>query len=182
MADPPPRRDLRIPLGGLSRHAVRRPRLRRTLLRWPVLAALAGAAAAMAGVLLATGEPQVDVRLDGDGYRIDGQRLEASGGGTYVGPGGAALVIEPGPRGPVAGASAGLDGRHMTGRCEPAPGGESCRFTLGGETLSAVDERTEYGWHRRYSDGRTVAIRLTGERDAPVPFAVGRSAARSRWW
>jgi hypothetical protein len=64
MAEPPDHRELRIPLGGLSRHVVRRPRLRRALLRWPLLAALAGAAAALAGVLLATAEPRVEVRLD----------------------------------------------------------------------------------------------------------------------
>jgi hypothetical protein len=140
-----------------------------------VLAALVGAAAAMVGVLLATAEPQVDVRLDAAGYRIDGQLLEDRSGGVYQGPGGAALVIDRRPDGAVAGASANLDGRHMTGRCQPASGGaETCRFTLDGQALAATDERTPDGWHRRYSDGRTVAIRLTGDPDAPVPFAVGR--------
>jgi hypothetical protein len=172
--DRPGARDLRIPLGGLSQHAVRRRRLRRTLLSWPLLAAVSGAAAAVAGVLLATAEPQVDVRLDGAGYRIDGQQLRPEGGGVYVGPGGAALVIDHRSGGAAAGASAVLDGRSMTGRCEPAAAGEACRFTVDGQTLSATDERTADGWHRRYSDGRTVVIRLVGERDAPVPFAVGR--------
>jgi hypothetical protein len=180
MHEPPERpgpRDLGIPLGGLSQHVVRRPRLRRTLrtlLSWPLLAGLAGAAAAVAGVLLATAEPQVDVRLDGAGYRIDGQQLRAEGSGVYVGPGGAALVIARRPQGTVSGASAVLDGRSMTGRCEPAGAGEACRFTVDGQTLSATDERTADGWHRRYSDGRTVAIRLLGDPDTPVPFAVGR--------
>lgn len=168
------RRDLRIPLGGLSPNVVRRQRLRRTIVGWPLLAGLAGAAAAVAGVLLATAEPQVDVRLDGAGYHIDGQELLPRGGGVYVGQGGAALVIDRRPSGPVAGASAVLDGTAMTGRCEPAPGGETCRFTLGGQALTATDERTRDGWHRRYSDGRTVSIHLTGDHDAPVPFAVGR--------
>jgi hypothetical protein len=176
MHQPPERtpRDLRIPLGGLSHHVVRRPRLRRTMRSWPLLVALGGAAAAVAGVLLATAEPQVDVGLDGSGYRIDGQRLVAQGGGVYVGPGGAALVIDRRPQGTAAGASAVLDGSPMTGRCEPSPAGETCRFTVGGQALSATDERTAVGWHRRYSDGHTVTIHLTGERDAPVPFPVGR--------
>ena len=177
MQEPPERaerRDLRIPLGGLSHHVVRRPRLRRTLVSWPLLAALAGAGAAVAGVLLATAEPRVDVRLDDSGYRIDGQQLVARGEGVYVGAGGAAMVIDRRPQGTVAGASALLDGRTMTGHCEAAAAGETCRFTVDGQALSATDERTADGWHRRYSDGRTVAIHLTGERDAPVPFAVGR--------
>jgi hypothetical protein len=175
MHEPPERpRNLRIPLGGLSHHVVRRPRLRRTVLSWPVLAAVAGASAAVAGVLLATSEPQVDVGLDAAGYRIDGQQLRPQGGGVYVGPGGAALVIERRPEGAVAGASAVVDGSAMTGRCVPAAAGETCRFSVDGRALTATDERTADGWHRTYSDGRTVTIRLTGERDAPVPFAIGR--------
>jgi hypothetical protein len=175
--EPPERaapRDVRIPLGGLSPNVVRRPRLRRTMGGWPLLAGLAGAAAAVGGVLLATAEPQVDVRLDRTGYRIDGQELLNRGGGVYVGPGGAALVIDRRPQGTVAGASAVLDGTPMVGRCEPAPAGETCRFTLDGQALTATDQRTAGGWHRRYSDGRTISIRLTGDRDAPVPFAIGR--------
>ena len=174
MAEPPDRFDLRIPLGGFSRHVVRRRRLRRTLLSWPVLAAVAGAAATIAGVLLATAEPGVDVRLDAAGYRIDGELLVDRGAGAYQGASGASLVVDRGPQGAVAGASALLDGRPMTGRCEPAPQGEACRFTLDGSQLTASDERTDYGWHRRYSDGRTVAIHVTGSPDTPVPFAVGR--------
>lgn len=175
VAEPPEHRELRIPLGGLSRHAVRRPRLRRALLSWPLVTALAGAAAAMAGVLLVTAEPQVEVRLDTAGYQIDGERLTDRGGGVYQGPGGAALVIDRRPGGPVAGASADLDGRHMTGHCEPSEGGgEECTFTLDGQPLTATDARTSYGWHRRYSDGRTVAIHVTGVPDTPVPFTIGR--------
>ena len=86
----------------------------------------------------------------------------------------AALVIQRGPQGAVAGASAVMDGRHVTGRCDEGANGETCRFAVDGQPLSATDERTAYGWHRRYSDGRTVAITVTGERDTPVPFAVGR--------
>lgn len=176
MHEPPERgpRDLRIPLGGLSQHVVRRPRLRRTLLSWPLLAALAGAAAAVAGVLLATAEPQVDVRLDASGYRIDGQRFAAQGGGVYVGPSGAALVIDRRAQGTVAGASAVLDGSPVTGRCEASAAGETCSFTVAGRPLTATDQRTAGGWHRRYSDGRTVTIHLAGDPDTPVPLPVGR--------
>jgi hypothetical protein len=171
VAGPPDRRDLRIPLGGLSQHAVRRRRLRHSLLHWPLIAAGVGGIAALVGVLLATAEPEVEVRLDATGYRIDGNFLAVAGDGVYQGAAGAVLVIDG--RG-VAGASADLAGRHMTGRCQPAAGGEACRFTLDGRPLAAADERTDYGWHRRYDDGRTVAIHLIGRRDTPVPFAVGR--------
>jgi hypothetical protein len=179
MHEPPERapRDLRIPLGGLSPNVVRRPRLRRTLrtlLTWPMVAAVVGIVAALAGGLMATAEPQIDVRLDAAGYRIDGEQLQPQGSGVYVGSGGAALVIARRPQGQVAGASAVLDGRSMTGHCETAAAGETCRFTVDGAPLSATDQRTDDGWHRTYSDGRTVSIHLTGDHDAPVPFAVGR--------
>ena len=138
------------------------------------MAACAGLAAALAGVLLASSEPEVEVGFDQGGYRVAGERLADRGDGVYLGPSGAALVIVRGGDGSVAAASANLDGRHMTGRCEvlPPPGGETCRFTLDGESLTASDERTPYGWHRRYSDGRTVAIHVTGGRETPVPFAL----------
>jgi hypothetical protein len=176
MAEPPESWDQRIPLGGLGSHAVRRQRWRRRLPGWPLLAAGAGLAAALAGVLLASSEPEVRVGFDAAGYQVAGERLTDRGGGAYVGPSGAALVIARSGGGSVAAASTNLDGRHMTGRCEvaPPPGGETCRFTLGGESLTASDERTSYGWHRRYSDGRTVAIHVAGDREAPVPFALGR--------
>ena len=174
VAEPPEHRELRIPLGGLSHHAVRRRRLRRALLSWPLVAALAGAAAALAGVLLVTAEPQVEVRLDAGGYQIDGQLLTDRGGGVYQGAGGAAMVLDRRSEGAVAGASADLDGRHMTGRCAPSGDGEACTFMVEDQVLTATDERTSYGWHRRYSDGRTVAIHVTGQPDTPVPFAIGR--------
>jgi hypothetical protein len=176
VAEPPERRELRIPLGGLSRHAVRRrrhPRWRLPL-RWPLMAALAGTVAAVAGVVLATAEPQVDVTLNAGGYRVGGQLLRERSAGVYEGPGGASLVIERRLGGPVAGASAILDGRRMTGSCAPATDGETCRFVLDGTALTAADERTSSGWHRRYADGRTVAIHVTGGPDVPVPFPVGR--------
>jgi hypothetical protein len=43
-----------------------------------------------------------------------------------------------------------------------------------GQALTATDTRISDGWHRRYDDGRTVTIRLSGEPDLPVPFAIGR--------
>jgi hypothetical protein len=165
-----------IPLGELGSHAVRRARWRRRAPGWPLLAAGAGLAAALAGVVLASSEPEVPVRFDAAGYQVAGEQLTDRGGGAYLGRSGAALVITRSGGDLVAAASTNLDGRHMTGRCEvaPAPGGESCRFQLGGESLTADDERTSYGWHRRYSDGRTVAIHVAGDRETPVPFALGR--------
>ena len=166
----------RIPLGELGGHAVRRRRWRRRRAGWPLVAAVLGTAAALAGVLLASSEPRVEVRLDAAGYRVGDELLVPRGAGAYQGRSGAALVIAHRGGREVAGGSAVLGGRRMAGRCEMAApaDGERCTFTLDGESLTAVDERTSYGWHRRYSDGRTVAIELSGDRSAPVPFAVSR--------
>jgi hypothetical protein len=170
--------DQSIPLGGgLSSHAVRRRRWRRRYPTWPLVAVVLGAAAALAGVLLATtAEPQALVVMDGTGYTVAGERLMAQGGGVYQASSGAALVVTSRGGRSLAGGSAVLDGRPMAGRCEldTPPDAETCTFTVAGGSLSARDERTSYGWHRRYSDGRTVAIHLSGDRAAPVPFVVGR--------
>src|SRR5436190_5568498 len=87
--------DQSIPLGGgLSSHAVRRRRWRRRYPTWPVVAVVLGAAAALAGVLLATtAEPQALVVMDGSGYTVAGERLMAQGGGVYQASSGAALVL-----------------------------------------------------------------------------------------
>jgi hypothetical protein len=169
--------DQSIPLGGgLSGHAVRRRRSRRRSWSWPLTAVGLGVAAAVAGVLLASTEPQAAVGMDAGGYSVAGQRLTSQGAGAYEAASGTALVISTRGGRTVAGASATMNGRPMTGRCETgAPaGGESCTFTLAGESLAASDERTAYGWHRRYSDGRTVAIHVPGDPPPPVPFALGR--------
>ena len=174
MPEPSDRGQLHIPLGGLSPRVVRR-QSRRPRPRGPALAALAGAALAAIGVALASAEPQVEVGVVGHGYDLGGQVLAERGGGVYRGQRGGVLVIARVGDREVAGASAELNGRSVTGRCELVPGGdETCRFTVDGRPLAARDERTVYGWHRRYSDGRTVAIRVIGAHDVPVPFPVGR--------
>ncbi len=176
MEEIPEHFDQRIPLGGLSGHAVRRRRSRRRYWSWPLAAVVLGVAAALAGVLLASTEPEADVRLDANGYGVAGEELTSRGGGVYQAPSGAALVIDSRGGRSVAGASATLNGHPMTGRCEMAAQGdaETCTFAVAGEPLGASDERTSYGWHRRYSDGRTVAIHVSGDPAPPVPFAVGR--------
>ncbi|HLH71518.1 MAG TPA: hypothetical protein VKY90_21465 [Candidatus Dormibacteraeota bacterium] len=174
MAEPSDRGQLRIPLGGLSPRVVRRwwPRPRPV---GPPLAALVGAALAVVGVLLASAEPQVEVRVGDRGYDLGGQVLTEHGGGVYQGRRGGVLVIAWVGDRELAGASAELNGRPITGHCELVVGGdETCRFTVDGRTLTARDRRTAYGWHRRYSDGHTVAIRVVGGHDVPVPFPVGR--------
>jgi hypothetical protein len=173
--------DQRIPLGaGRSPHAVRRQRWPRRLgsaSTWSLVAAGAGVAASLVGVTLAaTAEPHVAVGLDAAGYRIDGQQLRPAGDSTYQGASGGVLVIQRTPARIVAAASSELGGRHMTGRCQLVPGAasETCDFTVGGQPVSAVDSRTDAGWHRRYGDGQSVSIDVTGDRDTPVPFAVAR--------
>ncbi len=170
----------RIPLGGgRSPHAVRRGRRGgrvRLPAGWPLLAAALGITGSLAGVLLAVAEPPVEVGIDARGYRVAGQELSDVGGGVYRGAGGGVLVIERRQGQVRAAASADLDGRPMTGRCTlPAGAGrEDCVFRVAGREVGAVDTRTAGGWHRRYADGRTVEIRVAGDPDTPVPFAVGR--------
>lgn len=172
--------DQRIPLGvDRSPHAVRRLRRLHRLrppLGWPVWAAGIALASALVGVWLQSASPAIEVGLDGRGYRISGQLLEDRGGGEYQGASGAALVIQRGSGRLLAAASTNLNGQHMTGRCVEIPGAdhEDCAFTIGGGSVDARDTRTASGWHRRYSDGRTLDIRIVGDRDTPVPFAVGR--------
>ncbi|HZU18098.1 MAG TPA: hypothetical protein VFD01_16035 [Candidatus Dormibacteraeota bacterium] len=144
--------------------------------RWgPVLAALAGVTLAVVGAVLASAEPQVEVQRTDHGYRLAGEVLTERGPGVYQGRRGGVLVVARVGVLVVAGASAELNGRPVTGRCQLVPGGdETCRFVVDGRPLAARDRRTGYGWHRRYSDGRTVAIHVVGGHDVPVPFPVGR--------
>lgn len=173
--------DQRIPLGAAdSPHAVRRlRRLRRFRppLGWPAWAAGVALASALVGVWLETASPAgVEVALDAEGYHIAGQVLEDQGDGSYQDPSGAALIIQRGSGRVLAAASTNLNGRHMLGRCVELQGAdhEDCTFTIGGATIQARDDRTSDGWHRRYEDGQTIDIRVTGGADTPVPFAVGR--------
>jgi hypothetical protein len=168
----------RIPLGASrSPHAVRRWRLRRVDVSalGPVTLGGLGALAALAGIALALMEPQAEVRMDGSSYTIAGQTFASNGGHLYQAASGATLLVERRDGRLVAAASTNLDGQHMVGRCEARAGGrsESCSFRIGTRSVTAVDTRTGDGWSRRYSDGRTAAIKFVGAADTPVPFPVG---------
>lgn len=168
----------RIPLGaGVSRHAVRRAVP--TVATWPAwqLGAIGlGLTAALAGIALFLAEPEVTVRMDQAGYTVAGQTLRSQGGDVYQGRGGAALVVERRGGSVVAAASATIGGKPSTGRCTLQAGSarEECVFTLESGSVTATDIRTTTGWERHYSDGVTIAIRLLGDPDTPVPFPVGR--------
>jgi hypothetical protein len=163
----------RLPLPVGSPHPVRRPlraagrgsRLARGA------AALAGLLAAAGGAALAATPPTVTVGMDAGAYRVGEVTLPARGGGVYAGPDGA--VVVDGPR--AAGATR-LRGVRMLGSCRLAADarGERCTFDLGGRQLTAVDRLDGGGWDRRYGDGATVRISLSGGRPVPVPIALGR--------
>jgi hypothetical protein len=169
-----------LPIGAVSSpHAVR---LRRTPSAWlprlrpHLVLMVAGVAAAAAGAIVSSTPAPVTVRASADRYEIGGARLTASAPGVYEGPAGAAVVIVHAGGVTRAGASAGLDGEHMTGSCTLVDGArtERCRFTLAGRPLAAVDTWTGTGWRRRYDDGRSVEIPVVGGQPVPVPIAVGR--------
>jgi hypothetical protein len=168
-----------LPIGAVSSpHAVRLRRLPARLprVRLHVLLTLAGVAAAVAGAVVSASPGPVSVRSSAEAYEIGGARLTATAPGVYQGPDGAALVLVHEPGMTRAGASAVLDGAPMTGSCALADRAttESCRFTLAGRHLSAVDTWTGRGWHRRYDDGRTLDVLVESGRPIPVPIAVGR--------
>jgi hypothetical protein len=168
-----------LPIGGVtSPHAVRLRRLPARLprVRLHVALTVAGALAAAAGAAVSVAPAPVTVRSSAGAYEIGGARLTATAPGVYEGPDGAAVVLEHAGGVTRAGASAGLDGTHMTGACALPDGArrETCRFTLAGREVDAVDTWTGGGWHRRYSDGRTVDLVVSGSRPVPVPIAVGR--------
>lgn len=137
---------------------------------------LAGVAAAAAGAVASATPGAITVRATSGAYEISGSRLTATAPGVYQGSGGAALVIAHANGATRAGASAGLNGVHMTGSCTMPDGDrtERCLFTLNGRQLGAVDRWAGGGWHRRYDDGRTVDIAVATATAVPVPFAVGR--------
>jgi hypothetical protein len=169
-----------LPIGAVtSPHAVR---LRRTPAAWlprvrlHVVLMLAGVAAAAAGAIVSTQPGPVTVRMSPTAYEIGGARLDATGPGVYQGPRGVAVVLVQAGGVTRAGASASLGGAHTTGHCDLADGArtETCAFTVDGRPLSAVDTWTGGGWHRRYGDGRTADITVSGGRPVPVPLPVGR--------
>jgi hypothetical protein len=159
----------RLPLPVGSPHPVRRtPRWARTRLR---PSGLLGLVAAAAGAALGATPPTVTVAMDAGAYRVGEVALPARGGGAYAGPEGAVVVD-----GARAAASTRLHGVRMLGSCrlDPDARGERCTFSLGATTLTARDRLSGGGWDRRYGDGATARIELSGGRPVPVPIALGR--------
>jgi hypothetical protein len=133
--------------------------------------ALVGLAAAATGGLLGATPAIPTVGMDAGAYRVGDVALPARGGGVYAGPEGAVVI-----QGQVAAASTRLRGVTALGSCRLAADGRSerCTFVLGGRRLTAEDRLDGGGWDRRYGDGETVRITLSGGRPAPVPIALGR--------
>jgi hypothetical protein len=168
-----------LPIGAVtSPHAVR---LRRAPTAWlprvrlHVALMLTGAAAAAAGAIVSVEPGPITVRASAGAYEIGGARLLATAPGVYQGPGGAAVVLVHADGATRAGASASLDGARTTGACTLPDGArtETCRFTVEGRPVGAVDTWRGGGWHRRYADGRTVDITVAGGAPVPVPLPVG---------
>jgi hypothetical protein len=111
------------------------------------------------------------VGMDGSAYRVGDVALPARGGGVYAGPEGAVIVS-----GPLAAGSTRLGAVPALGSCRLAASRaeERCTFELGGRPLTAEDRLSAGAWSRRYGDGATVRIGLSGGRPVPVPFPLGR--------
>jgi hypothetical protein len=123
------------------------------------------------GLWLTGSSPPVEVKMDAGGYTVDGARLDAQGGGAYQSAHGVMVV-----RGTRSALSTSLGNEQVTGVCDQdaGSGSEHCRFTQGGRPLAAADRRTNAGWHRTYSDGQEVDVKVDGAGPVPVPFPVGR--------
>jgi hypothetical protein len=163
----------RLPLPVGSPHPVRRPaRLGRLRLRaGGRVATLLALVAAAAGALLGVTPPTVTVGMDAAAYRVGDVALPARGAGVYAGPEGAVVV-----HGSLASASTRLRGVPAVGSCRLAAGARSerCTFVLGDRRLTAVDRMAGSGWDRRYDDGASARIGLSGGRPVPVPIPLGR--------
>jgi hypothetical protein len=163
----------RLPLPVGSPHPIRRParagwsrfRLGRSA------TTLLGLVAAAAGALLGATPSTVTVGMDASAYRVGDVALPARAGGVYAGPEGAVVV-----QGPVASGSTRLHGAIALGSCRLAAGARSerCTFVLGSRRLAAEDRLSGGGWDRRYDDGMTARIALSGGRSVPVPIPLGR--------
>jgi hypothetical protein len=163
----------RLPLPVGSPHPVRRPARAGWWRLRPGRSAttLLGLVAAAAGGLLGATPSTVTVGVDASAYRVGDVALPAHGGGVYAGPEGAVVVQVP-----VAAGSTRLRGATALGSCRLAAGARSerCTFVLGGRRLTADDRLAGGGWDRRYDDGTTARIALSGGRPVPVPIPLGR--------
>lgn len=159
----------RLPLPVGSPHPVRRARTPGRVRVRP--GSLVGLLAAAAGAALGATPPAVTVTMDQSAYRVGDVILPARGGGVYAGPEGAVVVD-----GPRAAAATHLHGVRMLGSCRLSPDArtERCTFDLGGRALTAEDRLDRGAWDRRYADGASVRIALSGGRPVPVPIPLGR--------
>jgi len=161
---------LPLPVGGP--HPIRQPLpAPRSRPRLGGVSTFVGLLAAAVGALLGATPPTVTVAMDAVAYRVGDVTLPARGAGVYAGPEGAVII-----RGPVAAASTRLHGLRALGSCRLTAdaGFERCTFELDGRRLTADDRLGGGAWDRRYDDGRTVRIALSGGRPVPVPIPLGR--------
>jgi hypothetical protein len=140
---------------------------------WHRLATLAGVTLGLVGGWLALQPATIDAGFTAGGYLLGGAVLAPAGASVYQGRG--VLVLAADESGSRAGGSAVINGRKTRGTCyiDAGAGQERCVFLVGSRTTSSVDHLRGGAWHRRYDDGSTITIRLSGGRLAPVPFPLG---------
>jgi hypothetical protein len=100
--------------------------------------------------------------------------LHSQGGGVFAGAG--VIVLSSNGTTETARASGSLHGDATTGVCQMSATVETCRFTVGGSSLTSRDVyRAAQGeWVRTYSDGQVVDITVpSGGAPVPIPFPLG---------
>lgn len=162
---PPPRRE-RIPSPPWWR------RNRRAICLLVASATIAG------GLALTLTSAPPDVWVDAAGYHADGTVLRREGADVFATSSGGVVVIEQSSAASsLAGSSFVYGAGTVTGRCALRATTETCVFRRGAEVLNAEDQLVADGserrWLRRYSDGRTVTIRIPSGPVVPVPIPLG---------
>ncbi len=150
--------------------------------RWrrnrPTICVLVASATTVAGLALTLTSAAPDVWMDAAGYHVDGAVLRHDGAGAFTTSSRGVVVIEQSATGSaVAGSSLVYGSAKITARCAMTATAEHCVFRTGHEVFDAQDHLVTDGsghrWLRRYSNGRTVTIRIPSGPVVPVPIPLG---------
>ncbi len=140
---------------------------------WHRILTAVGVVAALAGAFFGVNQAAVTAGYDTQGFRVGSAILSPAGTDAYQGAGAIVILHQNGAT--VGASSAVIRGQHVKGVCSMNDDGLSahCLFFQGSKSFTAVDQKSEGSWLRRYDNGEQVRIHLVGGRSAPIPFPVG---------